>query len=98
MAMISNDYLEYLGEFAFIFETALSYEIWSKGGYFDGKYAGRKAHGTVFLKYNKHTNIFYFRWKERYFVLTTDYLQCFKKGTSRISEMGTFLYKVLFDL
>jgi hypothetical protein len=37
-----------------------------------------------------------YRWKERYFVLTTDYLQCFKKGTSRISEMGPFLYKVTF--
>lgn len=34
------------------------------------------------------------RWKERYFVLTADYLNCFKKGTSRISEMGEFLYKV----
>ncbi len=27
-------------------------------------------------------------------MLTAEYLQCFKKGTSRISEMGTFLYKV----
>ena len=34
------------------------------------------------------------RWKERYFVLTREYLNCFKKGTSRISEMGEFLYKV----
>lgn len=34
------------------------------------------------------------RWKERYFVLTRDYLNCFKKGTSRLSEMGEFLYKV----
>jgi len=34
------------------------------------------------------------RWKERYFVLTADYLNCFKKGSSRISEMGEFLYKV----
>ncbi len=34
------------------------------------------------------------RWKERYFVLTKDYLNCFKKGTSRVSEMGEFLYKV----
>ena len=25
------------------------------------------------------------QWKERYFILTPDYLQCFKKGTSRIT-------------
>ena len=35
-----------------------------------------------------------FRWKEKYFILTPDYLQCFKKGDSRISEMGAFDYKV----
>ena len=34
------------------------------------------------------------RWKERYFVLTKDYLNCFKRGSSKISEMGEFLYKV----
>ena len=34
------------------------------------------------------------RWKERYFVLTRDYLQCFKKGSSRISEMGGFIFKI----
>ena len=34
------------------------------------------------------------RWKERFFVLTEDYLQCFKRGTSRMSEMGEFLFKV----
>ena len=34
------------------------------------------------------------RWKERYFVLTREYLNCFKKGANRISEMGEFLYKV----
>ena len=34
------------------------------------------------------------RWKERFFVLTPDYLNCFKRGTSRISEMGEFLFKV----
>jgi hypothetical protein len=36
------------------------------------------------------------RWKERFFVLTADYLNCFKKcaGSSRISEMGEFLFKV----
>ena len=33
------------------------------------------------------------RWKERFFILTPDYLQCFKKGTSRITEMGGFIFK-----
>ena len=34
------------------------------------------------------------QWKERYFILTTDYLQCFKKGSSRMTEMGEFIFKV----
>lgn len=39
------------------------------------------------------------RWKERYFVLTTDYLQCFKKSSpsvmhSAASEMGRFIFKL----
>lgn len=36
------------------------------------------------------------RWKKRYFILTTDYLVCFKRSTSKVghSEMGKFLYKV----
>lgn len=34
------------------------------------------------------------RWKERFFVLTSDYIQCFRKGTSKMSEMGAFIYRV----
>lgn len=34
------------------------------------------------------------QWKERYFILTPDYLQCFKKGTTRMTEMGEFIFKV----
>jgi hypothetical protein len=34
------------------------------------------------------------RWKERFFILTTDYLQCFRRGTSKISEMGAFIYRI----
>ncbi|XP_040581739.1 uncharacterized protein [Lepeophtheirus salmonis] len=35
------------------------------------------------------------RWKERFFILTKDYLQCFKKETnSRLSEMGGFIFKL----
>merc|ERR1712038_168368 len=37
---------------------------------------------------------FFSRWKERYFILTEDYLQCFKKENSRISEMGSFLTRL----
>ena len=37
---------------------------------------------------------FFSRWKERFFILTKDYLQCFKKENSRISEMGAFIMKV----
>ncbi|XP_059087159.1 uncharacterized protein LOC131883662 isoform X2 [Tigriopus californicus] len=34
------------------------------------------------------------RWKERFFILTPDYLQCFKKGSSRMTEMGGFIFKL----
>ena len=38
------------------------------------------------------------RWKERYFILTKDYLTCFKKSSSNLSflgsEMGSFAYKL----
>uniref|UniRef100_A0A1I8NGH5 PH domain-containing protein n=1 Tax=Musca domestica TaxID=7370 RepID=A0A1I8NGH5_MUSDO len=38
------------------------------------------------------------RWKERYFVLTRDYLHCFKRASGsaneRASDMGQFIFKV----
>eukprot|EP00096_Caligus_rogercresseyi_P015970 TRINITY_DN846_c0_g3_i1.p1 TRINITY_DN846_c0_g3~~TRINITY_DN846_c0_g3_i1.p1 ORF type:complete len:645 (+),score=231.04 TRINITY_DN846_c0_g3_i1:219-2153(+) len=34
------------------------------------------------------------RWKERYFILSPDYLHCFKRRTSRITEMGEFIFKI----
>lgn len=36
------------------------------------------------------------RWKERYFILTRDYLHCFKRssGSEKISNMGQFIFKV----
>ncbi|CAH1176088.1 unnamed protein product, partial [Phaedon cochleariae] len=39
---------------------------------------------------------FFSRWKERYFVLTRDYLHVFRRasGADRISEMGQFIFKV----
>ena len=33
-------------------------------------------------------------WKERFVILTNSHLQIFKKGTTKFSEMGTFLNKV----
>ena len=37
------------------------------------------------------------RWKERYFVLTKEYFHCFKKGSTRLTEMGGFIFKVRRD-
>ena len=34
-----------------------------------------------------------FRWKERFFILTKDYFHCFKKDSSKLTEMGEFLFK-----
>ena len=34
------------------------------------------------------------RWKERFIILTTGYLQIFKKGETRFSDVGTFISKV----
>jgi hypothetical protein len=38
---------------------------------------------------------FFSRWKERYFILTKDYLSCFRRR-SRVgtSDMGEFLFKI----
>ena len=33
-------------------------------------------------------------WKERFVILTNSHLQIFKKGTTKFSEMGTFINKV----
>ena len=35
-----------------------------------------------------------FRWKERFCILTRDYLHCFKKGSTQLTECGPFLFKV----
>jgi len=45
------------------------------------------------LLWVQHDKLFS-RWKERFVILTSDYLQIFKKASSRISEMGAFQYKV----
>jgi len=34
------------------------------------------------------------RWKERFIILTSSYLHIFKKSTSRLSDMGTFVNKI----
>ncbi|KAI2797552.1 hypothetical protein RDWZM_004024 [Blomia tropicalis] len=50
--------------------------------------------------WEQQQNRFFFnRWKERFFILTTDYLTCFKKGSKKVgmSEMGSFVYKINLD-
>lgn len=43
----------------------------------------------------QHKDKLFSRWKERYFVLTKDYLSCFKKATKIAhSDMGEFIFKV----
>ncbi|XP_040565523.1 uncharacterized protein [Lepeophtheirus salmonis] len=37
---------------------------------------------------------FFSRWKERFFILTKDYLNCFRKGSSKLTEMGGFIFKL----
>lgn len=46
--------------------------------------------------YEKFHQRLFNRWKKRYFLLTTDYLVCFKRSLPKVgrSEMGQFLYKV----
>jgi hypothetical protein len=34
------------------------------------------------------------RWKERVVVITKDYLQCFKKGSTQLSNVGRCIFKV----
>lgn len=48
--------------------------------------------------HNKFRQKLFSRWKKRYFILTTDYLVCFKRSPSKVgrSEMGKFLYKVSY--
>ncbi|XP_037083592.1 uncharacterized protein LOC119103984 [Pollicipes pollicipes] len=46
------------------------------------------------LWYCKDTLLSRWNWKERYFILTADYLSCFKKAKSQYSDMGAFLFKL----
>jgi len=54
--------------------------------------------GTLWQQQNftKFHQRLFNRWKKRYFILTTHYLVCFSKSSSKLgrSEMGKFLYKV----
>ena len=34
------------------------------------------------------------RWKERFIILTQDYLQVYRRGTAQATEMGPFLSQV----
>jgi len=33
------------------------------------------------------------RWKERFIVITEEYIQCFKKGLAQLSQMGDFIFQ-----
>lgn len=54
--------------------------------------------GTLWQQqnFNKIHQRLFNRWKKRYFILTTDYLVCFSRTSSKVgcSDMGKFLYKV----
>jgi len=54
----------------------------------DAKQAVRKG-----LLWHQRDKLFS-RWKERFFILTKDYFHCFKKDSSKLTEMGEFLFKV----
>lgn len=49
--------------------------------------------------YDRFHQRLFSRWKKRYFILTTDYLVCFKRSSAKVgrSEMGKFLYKVSYQ-
>ncbi|KAF0311646.1 hypothetical protein FJT64_017591 [Amphibalanus amphitrite] len=46
------------------------------------------------LWYCRDTLLSRWNWKERYFILTDDYLSCFKKAKGQYSDMGAFLFKL----
>ena len=47
--------------------------------------------GSVWVQQDK----LFSRWKERFIILTNGYIQIFKKGVTRFSDMGTFISKVI---
>ena len=51
---------------------------------------GRMRKGLLWQQRDK----LFSRWKERYFILTRDLLQCFKRNAGKVSDMGEFLFKV----
>lgn len=73
-------------KFCFLFQSLLSSSNYGK----DSTHAIKRG-----LLWQQRDKLFS-RWKERYFILTRDYLHCFRRasGADRISEMGQFLFKV----
>lgn len=58
-----------------------------------GSTGGREMHALKRgLLWQQRERLFS-RWKERFFILTKDYLHCFKKSTG-LSPMGQFIFKV----
>ena len=41
--------------------------------------------------------VFPTRWKERFFILASDYFYCFQRGATKVTEMGDFRFKVIED-
>ena len=82
----------------FYFRVILHLQLVVKGQQKKEYFGGKR---TIFSQ-GRHipdedkVNIF-FRWKERFFILNEDYLQCFKKDTSDVSDMGTFIFKVIIE-
>ena len=50
--------------------------------------------GQIQIYSNQIKTIGFLRWKERYLILTPDYIQFFKRSSSGVTEMGDFLTKV----
>ncbi len=77
---------EFYLNFSFFFQSLMSVD------------PGREIHALKKgLLWQQRERLFS-RWKERYFILTRDYLHCFKRssGNEKISNMGQFIFKVKF--
>ena len=44
---------------------------------------------------SQQANGVFARWTPRFFVLTTNFLQCYKLNNNKLTKMGKFLYQVL---
>eukprot|EP00090_Calanus_glacialis_P046859 TRINITY_DN9410_c0_g1_i1.p1 TRINITY_DN9410_c0_g1~~TRINITY_DN9410_c0_g1_i1.p1 ORF type:complete len:511 (+),score=78.07 TRINITY_DN9410_c0_g1_i1:106-1533(+) len=75
--------------------------IFSKPSEFQAQYCSKSEHdltkGLSAVKKGilwQQRDKLFSRWKERFFILTDDYFHCFKKGSSKLTEMGEYIFKV----